>query len=301
MKAETKKIGGMEDTSAFLSMRPDTPSDAMLHRIREKLEDVEREYGVRILYACESGSRAWGMASADSDCDVRFVYVRPVEHYLCVEPDHEPDVIECGVVETPDGVLDCNGWDVRKALRLLLRSNSSLQDWLASPIVYRCDGKFAPQVRELSERVVSKLRLWHHFRSLRDKSLHGFPLRPTAKLWLYAFRAQLGMLWLEQERGLPPSDMEGLCSALPEERPELRAELTSAIAAKRLGHEADSDFVPPAGLEALLREQRAKEAVSGNVRTFAWTIPALAESHSPDVKPDVRREVDEVFRSFLMW
>ena len=95
-----------------LPFLPDTPGESMQCRIRRKLDSIEAEHGVRILYACESGSRAWGMASADSDCDVRFVYARPAEQYLCVDPDHEPDVIECGVIETPDGLLDCNGWDV---------------------------------------------------------------------------------------------------------------------------------------------------------------------------------------------
>lgn len=277
---------------------PDVPGEAMQSRIRRKLDSIEAEHGVRILYACESGSRAWGMASADSDCDVRFVYARPAEQYLCVDPEHEPDVIECGIVETPDGLLDCSGWDVRKALRLLLRSNPSLLDWLASPIVYRCDGSFAPRLRALSEKAVSLLRLWHHFRALRDKSLHGFATRRTAKLWLYALRAQLAMLWLEQGRGLPPSAVGELCAALPE-APGLREELASAIAAKRLGRESDGDFVPPPGLSELLRREREREESSDSVRTLAWAIPALAESHSPDVKPEMRKAADEAFRSFI--
>jgi predicted nucleotidyltransferase len=150
----------------------------------------------------------------------------------------------------------------------------------------------------LSEKAVSLLRLWHHFRALRDKSLHGFATRRTAKLWLYALRAQLAMLWLEQGRGLPPSAVGELCASLPEE-PGLREDLAFAIAAKRLGRESDGDFVPPHSLSELLRKEQEREESSGNVRTFAWTIPALAESHSPDVKPEVRKAADELFRSFL--
>ena len=81
---------------------------------------------------------------------------------------------------------------------------------------------------------------------------------------------------------------------------ELREELACAIAAKRLGREADGDFIPPPGLSSLLQKEQAREGSSGNVRTFAWTIPALAESPSPDVTPDVRKEVDELFRSVLL-
>lgn len=88
--------------------------------IREKLEEIERREDCRILLAVESGSRAWGFASPDSDYDVRFIYVRPKESYLKLEPVR--DVIELPINE----VLDINGWDVNKALRLLHRSNPTV-------------------------------------------------------------------------------------------------------------------------------------------------------------------------------
>ena len=50
--------------------------------IPAKLREIEAREHVRILHCVESGSRAWGFASPDSDYDVRFVYVRPLEHYL---------------------------------------------------------------------------------------------------------------------------------------------------------------------------------------------------------------------------
>ena len=46
--------------------------------IQARLEAIEADYGVRVLYACESGSRGWGFASPDSDYDVRFIYVHPL-------------------------------------------------------------------------------------------------------------------------------------------------------------------------------------------------------------------------------
>lgn len=64
----------------------------MRERIIELLHSIEAEHGVKVLYACESGSRAWGFASPDSDYDVRFVYVRPLEDYLSLVPVR--DVIE---------------------------------------------------------------------------------------------------------------------------------------------------------------------------------------------------------------
>jgi predicted nucleotidyltransferase len=106
---------------------------AMRHKVQRQLNDVERRYGVRVLYACESGSRGWGFASPDSDYDVRFLYVHPLEWYLRV--DAPRDVIELPI----DDELDVCGWEWRKALGLLKGANPTLIEWLDSPVVYRQD------------------------------------------------------------------------------------------------------------------------------------------------------------------
>lgn len=96
--------------------------------IVEKLLTIEKEKNVRILYACESGSRAWGLASPDSDYDVRFIYAQSADNYLSIE--ERKDVIEYPVNE----VLNISGWDIRKALQLFLKSNPPLYEWLRSAI-----------------------------------------------------------------------------------------------------------------------------------------------------------------------
>ena len=98
--------------------------------ILAQLNEIEKNHDVVILYACESGSRAWGFPSADSDYDVRFIYLRPVKWYLSVE--EKRDVIEVPINEQ----LDINGWDLRKALQLFRKSNPPLMEGLGSPIVY---------------------------------------------------------------------------------------------------------------------------------------------------------------------
>jgi len=90
--------------------------------IRGVLEKIEKEHKVKILFAWESGSRAWGFASKDSDYDVRFIYVHEKNWYFGI--DDQRDVIELPVNE----VLDVNGWDVRKALRLFRKSNAPLYE-----------------------------------------------------------------------------------------------------------------------------------------------------------------------------
>ena len=108
-----------------------------LHQeIHELLDRVERHHGVRVVYACESGSRAWGFASPDSDYDIRFIFVRPAASYHSVAEGLES-------IDLPlDGLLDAGGWDVRKALRLLGKSNGALVEWLHSPVVYVEDPGF---------------------------------------------------------------------------------------------------------------------------------------------------------------
>lgn len=102
----------------------------MLDIILNKLDDIERKENVKIIYAVESGSRAWGFDSQDSDYDVRFIYVRPLNDYLSLE-----DIKDTIDYELND-VFDINGWDLKKALKLLYKSNPTLYEWKASPIVY---------------------------------------------------------------------------------------------------------------------------------------------------------------------
>ena len=105
----------------------------MKEEILRRLDQIEREDDVRIVYACESGSRAWGFESTDSDWDVRFIYVHPRDWYLSIDVGEKRDVIERPINDE----LDISGWDLRKALKLLRKSNPPLLEWLSSPIVYK--------------------------------------------------------------------------------------------------------------------------------------------------------------------
>src|SRR5437867_10530124 len=116
--------------AGFMAFAPGM-ADATVASVRRKLAGIEEAHGVRVLFAVESGSRAWGFPSPDSDYDVRFVYLHPRDWYLSLV--ERRDVIEVPI----DGDdQDISGWDFRKAMRLLLRSNPPLYEWLVSPIVY---------------------------------------------------------------------------------------------------------------------------------------------------------------------
>lgn len=120
----------------------------MKNIIEEKLNEIEKNEEVKILLAVESGSRAWGFPSPDSDYDVRFIYLRKLNEYLKLETIK--DVIEWQL----DDVLDINGWDIKKVLQLMFKSNPSIIEWLSSPIVYR-ETVEANALRVLSKEYLS--------------------------------------------------------------------------------------------------------------------------------------------------
>lgn len=128
--------------------------------IEARLAAVEREHGVRLLLAVESGSRAWSFPSPDSDYDVRFLYVRPRNRYLALRPDR--DVIEAPTTDD----IDLSGWDLRKALGLVLKSNAVVGEWIGSPIRYRADHPAVARLAALADRVLNPRALAHHYASL---------------------------------------------------------------------------------------------------------------------------------------
>lgn len=168
--------------------------------IIEKLLTIEQEKNVRILYACESGSRAWGFASPDSDYDVRFIYAQPADNYLSIE--ERKDVIELPVNE----VLDISGWDIRKVLQLFLKSNPPLYEWLQSPIVYKEQGSFKSELLQLAGKYFSGRAGCHHYISMArntfEHDLQGEQVR--IKKYFYALRPVLAALWIIEKKTVPP-------------------------------------------------------------------------------------------------
>lgn len=170
--------------------------------IIDKLLAIEDEHKVKILYACESGSRAWGFASPDSDYDVRFIYARPMNDYLSIR--ERKDVIELPVNE----VLDISGWDLRKALGLFNKSNASLYEWLQSPIIYREQGNVREDLMQLSADFYSGRAGCHHYISMARNTFE-FDLQAEKvkmKKYFYALRPLLAALWIIEKRTVPPME-----------------------------------------------------------------------------------------------
>lgn len=188
----------------------------MKELIQEKLREIEQREECRILLAVESGSRAWGFASPDSDYDVRFIYVRPEKAYLRL--DRTRDVIEVPINDE----LDINGWDIDKTLRLLHKSNPTVFEWFSSPIIYQTSA-FADQFRPTMQKYFSsKAGLWHYLHmaegNYRDY-LRGEMVR--AKKYFYVLRPILACKWILEKGTPPPMLFTGLVkSELPDDLSE---------------------------------------------------------------------------------
>lgn len=181
--------------------------------IEVSLKRIARVHGVRILLAVESGSRAWGFPSPDSDYDVRFLYAHPPDWYLALDPRR--DVIE----ERINRDLDINGWDIRKALQLLCRSNATLGEWLVSPIVYQQDRRAVPLLRGLARTAINrKSASWHYLR-LGQRQFEreiGEQARIRLKKYFYALRPALALAWLRVNSTRPlPMSLQELMRDLP--------------------------------------------------------------------------------------
>lgn len=194
-------------TEKLRSAHPIDP--AMRADIMASMVAIEARHNVTILFACESGSRGWGFASPDSDYDVRFIYVNRLPWYLTVSQGR--DVIE----EPISGDLDINGWDLRKALQLLRKSNPTLLEWLRSPIVYREDAQVAARLKALAEDGFSAVSGYNHYVSMAKRNLreHLYADEVRYKKYLYVLRPLLAARWIREGRGVPPMRFAELAQA----------------------------------------------------------------------------------------
>ncbi|TCM90802.1 hypothetical protein EV294_110159 [Paenibacillus sp. BK033] len=202
-------------------------------KIEAELARMEAEENIRILYACESGSRAWGFSSKDSDYDVRFLYVRPVEWYLSVR--ERRDVIERPISD----MLDINGWDLRKALALFNKSNPPLLEWLRSPIRYKEPYSTAERIRSLSGATFSPKSCMYHYLHMAKGNYRDYLQGETvrAKKYFYVLRPLLACGWIEKYNAMPPMLFEELVEDLIPANRELHSIIAHLLIRKRAGDE----------------------------------------------------------------
>ena len=214
-------------------MADSLPRDA----VADRLDRVAQAHDVTVLYACESGSRAWGFPSTDSDYDVRIVYVHPRDWYLSIDRERRTDTIDPPI----DDEIDLHGWDLRKALGLFRTANPTLLDWLQSPIVYREAERVMARWRTLIPDYYTPRAAGHAYRgmarSIAEQNLAEEPIQH--KTYLYVLRALLAVRWAEQDRGPVPVAFDRLVEATVDEE-ALRDAIDALVARKRAGREREA-------------------------------------------------------------
>ena len=205
--------------------------------IRAELRQVEQAHGVRIIYAVESGSRAWGFASPDSDYDVRFIYVCPMEDYLRL--GKRQDFIDWKL----DEVLDISGWDLIKAMRLLHASNPTFLEWCNSPIKYVDTEEFQSLKQAADDNFLLNAGLHHylHIASGTYKSSLAGKEKVSLKKYMYVLRPLLAARWILEKHTPPPVLFSDLVEAELDEGWQAKVEAL----VKRKMTLKERDLVPP--------------------------------------------------------
>jgi uncharacterized protein len=172
---------------------PDDMKPSAVAAIDARLDTLVADQFISLPWAIESGSRAWGFPSPDSDFDCRFVYVRRLDDYLALFPKR--DVIETLLTDE----LDVNGWDVQKAIKLMLNGNAVIIEWLTSPIIYRGDAAFRDELLSLADRVLQRERVASHYfhlaLSMKKRAFADTELIPLKKLF-YVMRPAMALRWM---------------------------------------------------------------------------------------------------------
>lgn len=206
-----------------------------LQKIQKKLKALEQQHDITILYSCESGSRAWGFASPDSDWDVRFVYCYPKEYYLSID-SHE----ETFNFDIDENDLDLAGWELRKFLRLFRGSNATPYEWLQSPILYKERFGFVEQLWQLRSTYFRPRATANHYLGLTKKShktsMQGDQI--NIKKYFYVLRPLLAAWWIVQRAEAPPMEFAPLLQLL-NNQPKVKEAILELTKRKQAAKEGD--------------------------------------------------------------
>jgi len=207
--------------------------------ILKRLKNTEEKEGVRIIMAIESGSRAWGFASPNSDYDVRFIYSRNKEWYLAVDLEDKRDVIEYPIVDE----IDLNGWDVRKALKLYWKSNPAFVEWIQSSIIYIECGNFREEAKKLLPEIYSVEKGIYHYRSMAKTNYRGYLRKDMVPLkkYFYVLRPLLAIQWLEKYGSAAPIEFDKVLTLVTDN--ELKDTIDELLKKKK---ESEEKMLAPA-------------------------------------------------------
>lgn len=250
--------------------------------IGEKLKEIEKQHDVRVLLAVESGSRAWGFASASSDYDVRFIYIHRPEWYLSIDSQgtgSKRDVIEYPINKK----VDINGWELTKALRLFRKSNPTVLEWLRSEFIYFHREAFVERLHVLETEVFNLIPSVHHYFNLAKgnykKYFQGEEIK--IKICLYVVKSLLACIWIKKNKSFPPVRIQDLFGMADE---ILKLEMEQLVSLKLLGEDTVS----------ISEYHTTREFIETNLKSIQQILATQkVEQHN------VTAQLDQLFRDVL--
>jgi len=206
--------------------------------VLDRIATLEREHNIKVIYACESGSRAWGFESTNSDYDVRFIYIHnDPDWYLNIERTY----LHCqDTLEHMDGDWDLAGWDIAKALWLMRKSNPPLLEWINSPMVYHSYPEILELLQAASKEYFTKERSYKHYLHMAKGNYKEYLKGESVRLkkYLYVIRPILACKWLEKYGKDVPVEFDVLVNEFLEG--DLLAAVNGLLKKKKAGKELDS-------------------------------------------------------------
>jgi len=195
----------------------------MKEKILELLNEIEQQYSIHILYACELGSRVYGYNQAQSDYDIRFIFTHPIKKYLGIYRITE-------TIEMKKGEIELHGWELKKAMKLSLKSNPSLAEWLNSSIIYKETTPFREELQHIVETSYSRVTLIKHYAGIFQKNIQrseNISTYKQIKSFLHGLRSLLCINYIVKKKDIPPVELEHLLIIMDEE--ELKTNIKSFI------------------------------------------------------------------------
>lgn len=246
--------------------------------VRMKIKEIEEKENIRVLHVIESGSRAWGFASPDSDYDVRFIYVRDKDFYLSLRDTK--DFIDWELNE----VLDINGWDLKKALQHFHKSNATLFEWSNSPVVYYTTDAWKKLYDEVASRYFACKSSMYHYYGTANKNYHEYLMEDFVKYkkYFYVLRPILACKWIEEKKCPPPVLFDELVASVLEE--DMKQVIADLLAKKV--QMSESDKAP--------KIEKVNRYIEEKLAYYKALLEGMEDDRNPDWEP-----LEKVFRDIV--
>lgn len=248
----------------------------MKDEIRKELLKLETQHDIKILYAVESGSRAWGFASTDSDWDVRYIYIHRLDWYLKIDDkkDNQEKIL-------PNDI-DLAGWELKKALRLFRKSNPPMLEWLRSPIIYLQQFSTADRLRDLTKEYFNPTSCLHHYFHMAEGNYREYLQkdRVRVKKYFYVLRPILACDWIKQTNTMAPMEFDKLLNSQVFDQ-NVKIEINNLLKRKKAGEELNEEP----------KIQILNEFLENKIQFYTEYIRTIGQISQPDTG-----KLDELFK-----